>query len=205
MMRIAIDRMGDVYGKLTVISKSEHRTKNGNVHWLCQCECGGTAVVDGRNLAVGQSTSCGCKKVEMGVFLNTTHGMTYTVEYETWNRIKARCTNPNNPDYPSYGCRGIKVCERWFDSFERFYFDMGPRPEGMSIDRIDNDGNYEPNNCRWATAVEQAGNKRNNLNLTHNGITHCAAEWSRKLGGNKMLVANRIARGWSVEQTLKEV
>lgn len=146
------------------------------------CDCGTVKIVYGGNLRQGKSKSCGCWASTRFKEINKRHGMSRTPEHNTWSNIRTRCTNPNTHNYAIYGGRGIKVCERW-DVFENFYEDMGPRPSDKhSIDRINPDGDYEPGNCRWATLVEQASNKRSNVLLELNGELITAAEFSRRTG-----------------------
>ena len=132
----------------------------------------------------------------------TTHGMKYTPEYVSWNAMKGRCLNKNDPAFKNYGGRGIKVCARWKKSFENFFADMGPRPSlDYGIDRINNNGNYEPSNCRWATAKEQSSNKRTTVLLTHNGLTLTMAEWARRLGITRTGLWQRL-KTKTVEESL---
>lgn len=166
-----IDRVGDKVGRLTVLSLSAEKTKK--VHWVCQCECGNKTTVAANALGV-RTNSCGCLQSEMTAGANADrakHGHTRirddgkratTPEYRSWKAMLERCRNPNAPNYHLYGGRGISVCDRWIgaEGFSNFLSDMGPRAEGLTLERIETDGNYEPSNCRWADAVDQAKNRR---------------------------------------------
>lgn len=172
----AQDLSGKRFGRWTVVRLAigtyRHR------HWQCTCDCGKAKIVCGSNLKSGASQSCGCFKAETTIDRSTKHGLAGTKEYAAWNDAFHRCYHPHNTGFKNYGGRGITMCERWRESVQAFIDDMGPCPYGMSLDRIDNDGNYEPRNCRWATSAQQSNNQRRNVLITHNGKTHNLKEWS---------------------------
>lgn len=157
MPKNMLDLIGKRFGKLVVKEKGPY--VSGTTRWLCVCDCGTEKFVGSQNLRNGSTKSCGCFRKQHLRESRTIHGYTKTRTYRSWSQMKNRCGNPNYINYSSYGGRGIKVCERW-ENFENFLEDMGERPLGKSLDRIDVDGDYEPNNCRWATLEEQAQNKR---------------------------------------------
>jgi hypothetical protein len=152
--RRLIDLHGQRFGRWVVLAY----VKDGK--WLCLCDCGACVVVDGLGLRRGTSKSCGCLKRELAKAQFTKHGMAGSREYRSWTEMKSRCFNPKHHRYENYGGRGISVCKRWANSFEDFFADMGPRPEGRSLDRRNVNGHYEPENCGWATHKEQANNRR---------------------------------------------
>ena len=153
------DLSGHKFGRLTVIGLS-HKDKHYITYWLCRCDCGQSRVLGYGTLTIGTTKSCGCYSKDSLRKRMTKHGKRWSREYESWRRMIQRCTNKKTPGYKHYGGRGIKVCDKWKKSFINFFNDMGDRPENTSIDRINNDGNYEPDNCRWATASEQSLNRR---------------------------------------------
>lgn len=161
--------------------------------WFCECKCGGTVVVTSSNLKTGNTKSCGCWSHGKPRHGHTTH-RSVSSEYATWSSMKQRCLDVAHSAYASYGGRGISVCERWL-VFENFLADMGPRPSGRSLDRIDNDGNYEPSNCRWATAEQQCNNRRNNTRFDFNGKSLTLPQWSRELGIEYHTLKARRKRG----------
>jgi hypothetical protein len=181
------DERGKPYGKLTVIELHSIRQE---AIWLCRCDCGNTTTVAGSDLRTGGTKSCGCGRKTQG-------GGYKAPEYATWKMMKARCYNTNNAEYHNYGARGIVVCDRWRRSFVNFLSDMGARPfAGASIDRFpNNDGNYEPGNCRWATPLEQGQNTRKVVNLTYDGKTQCIRAWARDLNIQHCVIRARLKRG----------
>lgn len=195
-----LDLAGQRFGRLLVLGY-KHTPKG--LRWESKCECGAVVAHKANMLTSGNTRSCGCLRREEARALFTTHGMKRTTEYTIWSGIIHRCENPHYAGYANYGGRGIVMCERWRKSFEAFYADMGPRPsKGHSIDRIDNDGNYEPGNCRWATRAEQARNKRGVHLLTFNGKTMPLSDWAAEIGMRPQALTHRIVRGWTVEKAL---
>jgi hypothetical protein len=193
---------GHRFGRLIVLKFKE--VKNKKNHWLCLCECGNEVSVPTDRLKNGMTTSCGCYQKERAREVKTSHGYSYSSEYKSWASMKARCLNPKNIGWELYGGRGIKVCERWLNSFENFLEDMGPKPtKEHTLDRKDADGDYEPNNCRWATEKEQQNNRRNNHVVEYKGETLTLTQLCEKLGKDLKLVHLRLTRyEWSLEDAL---
>jgi hypothetical protein len=194
------DIRGQRFARLVVLSY-DGRNKSGGALWLCVCDCGAEVVVPGGHLRSGHTRSCGCLHIETVRTVNVTHRMIHTPEYRSWAHIRSRCTNPNVPAYPNYGGRGIVMCDRWLNSFENFYADLGPKPTpAHTIERIDNDGPYAPDNCKWATRIEQANNKRSNVFVTYQGITQSVPDWCRQLGLPYARISTRIEKGMPPEE-----
>lgn len=200
-----IDIIGIKYHFLTVIRRV--RRIPNRTEWLCKCDCGNEKIIDGVHLKSGHSKSCGCYQKKIASTANSRHGFTrynkIPTEYRIWSNMKKRCTSNKHKYFYNYGGRGIKICERW-SKFENFLNDMGERPsKDHSIDRIDNDGNYEPNNCRWSTRKEQARNRRNNINISYKGRTKILLDWCTELNMNYRLVKDRIKNGWSIKDAFE--
>lgn len=201
-----IDLTGKQFDRLCVIKRVENN-KYGNSVWLCQCDCGVQLRVRGDSLIKGNTKSCGCLRKEKVIERAKTHGKTNTKCYMEWANMKARCYNPNSKQYKDYGGRGITMCERWRKSFEAFYADVSELPnfgkEGYSINRIDNNGNYEPNNVEWADDITQANNKRNNHLITYNGKTQSLSQWAAEKGLKRSTLEQRINKyHWNIEKAL---
>lgn len=197
------DLTGTRFGRLIVIGEAEQRGPKRR--WHCQCDCGTKRTVSQPGLRSGHSTSCGCRKGEMLALLNgEPHGMSRTREYRSWAAMKSRCYNENYSRFDHWGGRGIHVCDTWRESFTAFLADMGPRPRGTTLDRIDQNGNYEPKNCRWATHQQQSNNCRSNVHLTFMGETMTMMQWARRLGIEHATIRARIKGGWSAERALGE-
>lgn len=194
---------GEVFGRLKVISFAG-KNKSKQAQWNCLCECTNTAVVAGSKLRRGHTRSCGCLQKEVTGTRATIHGWTKHPLYRVYLSMIARCENPNSTCAHNYGGRGIKVCDRWKNSFADFLADMGERPAaGYSIERNDNNGNYEPGNCRWATSGEQGSNRRNNHLIAFDGRTQTLTQWAAEKGLKTHALLARITRhGWSIEMAL---
>ena len=181
------------------------KTKHPLHWWKCQCDCSNKTIkeINERTLIANTSKSCGCLSKEINRENRLSHGLAGTIEYYTWAAMKSRCYQDNHPAYHNYGGRGITVCGRWFDSFENFYEDMGNRPSKIhSIDRIDVNGDYCPENCRWGTLEEQNNNKTNNKYLEYDGEKLTIPQWSRKLGISRHVIYSRISAGWTTERII---
>lgn len=194
--------LGQKFGRLTVLSLS-HK-KGYTRYFLCQCDCGKQTVVEKSALTTGKQISCGCARNERIRNLKRLPDG-YSRLHKIFHKMKARCYNPRSNRYSRYGARGIKICDEWLsdvDNFCRWAIENG-YADNLSIDRIDNDGDYCPENCRWATNIEQSNNTSCNIFVTFNGKTQTLAQWSRELNIPTSTLHNRIrVNGWSVERAL---
>jgi hypothetical protein len=193
------------FGRLVAQSVALKKKRGGGAYWSCLCDCGNTKVVRADSLRSGAIRSCGCLHREQAAATgrkSTTHGMSKTKFYGVWAAMLRRCENSSTMPFRYYGGRGIKVCARWH-SFENFLADMGIPEAGMEIERIDNDGHYEPSNCRWATRQDQMQNTRGTRIIEFRGQRKSVSAWARDLGMPMGTLWNRIAVcGWSVEEAL---
>lgn len=196
------DLTGMVFSMFTVIEyvgSSKHKKSL----FRCRCECGNESIVVGGNLISGTSTNCGCRKAETSRQLRIKHGLSAHPVYGRYSHMIDRCHNPESDEYKNYGGRGIYVCERWRKSVENFIHDVGMPPSKIhTIDRINNDGPYEPGNCRWATKTEQNINRRTTRWFSFDGKRMCESEWSKSLGMKKNGVSSRLRLGWDIEKAL---
>jgi hypothetical protein len=197
------DLTGQEFGFLKVLGDHKIRDAKGTskVLWDCVCVCGEKRSVIGSALLAGKHKSCGCKQAELRSIANTRHGKSQASEYRTWGAMKKRCLDPNSVDYPAYGGRGIKIHPSWMTP-ENFFRDMGPRPQGCSLDRINNDGNYEPGNCRWATPTEQSRNRRSNIYFELREFKGTLKAITTHFGSNYVRAWRRLKRGWTLEQAV---
>lgn len=199
--------IGRKFGRLTVIESGGEHYFPGGKHsdtWICKCDCGIIKTIFGYHLRSGRSKSCGCSKKEG---TRRTHGKSHTKIYNIWHGMRERCNNKKHKNYKHYGGRGIKVCDEWNNSLDKFceWAMANGYQEGLTIDRIDVNGNYEPSNCRWATMKEQNRNRRNNRYLTYNGKRKTMAEWSEITGLKDSTIQYRLDKiGWPVEKALTE-
>lgn len=195
------DLTGQKFGRLTVTGPY-YREKKKTV-WPCRCDCGVTVDIPASNLKVGNTKSCGCFRRDFTTARNTTHGLGRPPEYRVWAGMRSRCEDPNSKAWENYGGRGIKVCDRW-QSFESFYADMGSRPsDDHQIDRIDNEAGYGPDNCRWATRIENSSNRRNTVYVEWRGETDTIPGWARRIGMSEAVLWMRIQRlGWDIERAM---
>lgn len=190
---------GDKYNNLTLIKEVECIGKGRN--FLCKCDCGNEKVIKLNDLRQGRSKSCGCLARDNWRFRKPHHQMAGTRIYDIWRSMKSRCFYKNDVSYDRYGGRGITVCDEWL-TFEKFHewARSNGYSDNLSIDRIDNDGNYEPGNCRWATTEQQAGNRSTTVRVSRNGVTKSLMDWCELENINRAMVYQRLRRGWSVEE-----
>lgn len=205
------NKIGMRFGRLVVVARGEDHIHNCEkiICWVCKCDCGNYITVMTNNLRGEKHTrSCGClsdesRRSKSNKYVK--HGLFNTKIYHAWNAMKQRCFCETNRNYKDYGGRGITVCDDWRDDFNAFYewaMENG-YADDLTLDRIDVNGNYEPDNCRWVTQKKQANNRRSNLYLEYNGETHTAAEWGDKLGAKRnSIVSDRIRNGWSIERAV---
>ena len=194
-----IDITGNNYGRLTVIEPAG-KEGTGAALWKCRCECGNEIITRGASLKSGHTKSCGCYKSD----IHSTHRKKNTRLYEIWRGMKKRCGLDTLHNYDAYGGRGITICDEWKNDFMSFYtwaMENGYQ-EHLTLDRKDNNGNYEPSNCKWSTVEEQANNRRSNRLITANGETHTIAEWARITGLTRRKIIYRIEKGLSPEKAL---
>ena len=194
------DLTGQRFGRLLVLEYAG-KTWYGKSKWRCKCDCGEVKDVDVSSLNRGYTQSCGCLQKEGISKRNSTHQMTYSKAYNSWQCMRSRCQRPNDKEYARYGGRGITVCKRW-QTFENFYADMGDPPDGATLDRRDNSKGYCKDNCRWATRQQQANNRRGNLMIAFDGRTMTLAQWARNTGINSTTIRARLNRGWTVKDSL---
>lgn len=200
----AKDIAGQRFGRLLAISFS-HLNKHSNAIWNCICDCGNYHQAKTADLISGATTSCGCRQKEMHAARRTRNGLSSHPLYQVYRGMISRCYDPSCEQYPRYGERGITVCARWLDSFDNFIADVGPKPSPeYSLDRIDNNLGYSPDNVRWATSFEQMNNTRANHPLTYNNQTFTITQWSRIVGIASQTIAKRLKAGWTVERALSE-
>lgn len=197
------DLTGQKFNMLTV--KSFAFIRDSHAYWNCVCDCGKTSVVNGSSLIRNKTKSCGCLGPALSSIRNATqNGASKTRLYKLFYGIRDRCYNKNGKDYKNYGGRGIKICDKWLqdpNEFIRWANNNGYK-KGLSIDRINVNGNYEPSNCRWVSAKKQANNRRSNLVITFEGKTMTASEWCALKGWNRHVIPERLKKGWSLEKTM---
>jgi len=199
-----VDLTGKVFGRLTVVDLNTDRSTSKRKFWNCICDCGRPKIAGGDNLKNGKTSSCGCLFKEIHPITQAKRRKFAPEEKafrHIWRLMIRRCHNPRDNMYHHYGARDIKVCERWHDYYN-FKSDMFPRPDGMTLERINNEEGYCPENCRWASQLDQCNNRRNSNRQTINGTTKTVSEWCRHYGISSSAVYQRLGRGWDIKSAL---
>ena len=196
------DLTGRHFGRWTVGAFAGYHSKTTAAMWHCKCECGVTRPIKANQLLTGGSKSCGCFSVDTARALFTKHGGSYDGRYEVWANMKQRCLNANHPSFAQYGGRGIRICERWL-AYENFAMDVGERPNGLWLERINNDGDYEPGNVTWTTRQKQQCNRTDTRRVTWQGETLCINEWSRLIGVSPSTLTWRL-KHWNIEYAMTQ-
>ena len=197
--------IGDIFGSLTIVEKPQRRIGDNRVIVRCKCKCGGEIAPRMQHLVIGRVKSCGCLRKQAATINglnNKRHGKSHGTEWKSYYSMRDRCCNPKHQSFADYGGRGIKVCDRWLQGFDNFFIDMGEKPTGQTLERIDTEGDYSPDNCRWATRKEQANNRRNNNRIEAFGKSLTIAEWSDATGLDPMTIRGRLKRGLAAEAAL---
>lgn len=211
MQKNTVDLTGMRFGRLYI--KEFAGYKNRRAVWLCRCDCGNEKIIIGKNILNGKSQSCGCLRIDQTVERFTKHGLRSQNNdqteklYGVWKSMKARCYNKNQTEYNRYGGRGITVCDEWredYSAFREWSFSNGYK-EGLTIDRIDNDGNYCPNNCRWITQTEQCRNKSTNVFLEYNGTVYILKDLADMVGVDRKKLKRRIDKGMTIEEAINDI
>ena len=197
------DLTGQRFGFLVALRLGQKQRPGSGAWWLFRCDCGNEKNLPTRDVAHGKIRSCGCQHEALKNAGRVTHGQSKgNRTYRIWAAMLTRCRNLNIPGWDNYGGRGIAVCDRW-SAFENFLADMGYVPDDRSIDRIDNEGDYEPKNCRWATREEQANNTRVNVRIAYAGETLTRSQWERRLGLGKTTLRGRLRKGLPLAEAMK--
>lgn len=205
-MNIGPDITGLTFGRLLVLGRGSG-PKGRGTYWLCVCRCGTQKNFRRDGLLSGSSQSCGCLQKDSVRASNYVHGGavrgTRDRAYGSWKSMMSRCYDPNHEAHGRYAGRGIKVCDRWHD-FRNFRVDMGERPLGLTLERVDNDRGYDPGNCEWRTPKEQANNRRDNVLVSFDGKTKTVSAWAAFIGIPRDSLDRRFRNGWSIERSLTE-
>lgn len=194
--------VGKVFGRLTVVELDSKGTIKAP-YFICRCDCGAISSVRRDHLRSGATKSCGCLVKETSREVNLRHGHCKTKTYSVWAAMLNRCRNENVKEYPRYGGRGVTVCERWH-LFDNFLADMGVQPQGLQLDRTDNNGNYSPENCKWVSRSENCNNRRDNKLIEHNGVIKTLSQTAREIGMPPHVLGKRLFRGWDIEKALTQ-